>query len=533
MSHKSINDYQGENVDKKSFSSKILNLFTIAVLCGLPLVVTNAYFNILQTKYLFYCGTVIVMLVLVAGYGCLNGKLTEVVKTLNIVRVIKRLSIVDWAMIMFWFSNVMSWVFCVEWRHEAFWGTSGRFNGVFLMTLYMIVYFIVTRLFEFKKWYLDVFLAVGLFVCLFGITDYFQMNILGFKTLMIEKQKKDYTSTFGNINTYTVYVAAVMVVSTILFATENNRKKIIWYYLNMVVACFALIMGVSDNAYLSLSVLFGLSPLYLFKKKTGFSRYLMALATFFTVILCIDWINSAFAGVVLKIDSAFKIISSLRILPIVVVALWGVAIIVTCLFIKQKKGQSSDDMPKWLILGWYAVIAFVVGTVIFMFYDATIAGNSSRYGALAPYVTFNDKWGTNRGYVWKCALEIWNNKLSPIQKIFGYGSDTFRLIMFYYYSGNMVNGQMVVFDSVHNEYLNYLLTIGFVGMAAYIVFLISAIARMWRRMEGHPEIAATMFVVLAYMIQALININLPIVMPIILQLLSMGLSKVPTEKENK
>ena len=34
----------------------------------------------------------------------------------------------------------------------------------------------------------------------------------------------------------------------------------------------------------------------------------------------------------------------------------------------------------------------------------------------------------------------------------------------------MQNGKMVIFDSAHNEYLHYLVTIGFAGMASYIVF---------------------------------------------------------------
>ena len=45
--------------------------------------------------------------------------------------------------------------------------------------------------------YLDAFLAVGIFVCVFGITDYFQMDILGFKVNMMDEQKAIYTSTLA------------------------------------------------------------------------------------------------------------------------------------------------------------------------------------------------------------------------------------------------------------------------------------------------------------------------------------------------
>ena len=174
----------------------------------------------------------------------------------------------------------------------------------------------------------------------------------------------------------------------------------------------------------------------------------------------------------------------------------------------------------------------VVCAVAFAFYDATVLGNSNRYGALAPYVTFNDKWGTSRGYVWVRALEIWRDELNPLQKIFGYGADTFALLMRMYDKPHLQGGSYVVFDSVHNEYLQYLVTIGVFGVVSYVGFLVAAVRAMSKNVKNHPEVAAVMFAVIAYAVQALININLPVVTPIIFQLLFMGLSKT-TEEDQK
>lgn len=509
----------------------IMGIFSFAVLCILPLMVTNAYFNILETKYITYCVMAIAMMAMMFIYGMTTGKIVEYFKEFSFKKVIKSLNIVDWAMLVFWAANVISWIGS-EWRWEAFWGTSGRYNGVFLMTVYMVVYFLMTRFFVFKKWYLDAFLAVGLLVCLFGITDYFQMDLMGFKERMVDYQKNIYTSTFGNINTYTIYAAVVLVVSMILFTQENNFKKLLWYYGNMIVASFALIMGCSDNAYLSLAALFGLSPLYLFRSKKGISRYLISVATFFTVILCIDGINTVFAETVIGIDSAFNVIIGLSFLPAVVVGLWVVAGVVTYFVNKGHSNGASDEMGKGLFYAWIGVIILVVASVAFAFYDATVLGNSERYGALASYVTFNDSWGTARGYVWTRTMDLWNTILTPIQKVFGTGADTFKLLMINYYPPRKQGGKLVVYDSVHNEYLNYLVTIGFVGMAAYIVFMGAAIVKMCKRVKDCPEVAAVMFAILAYVVQATININLPVAMPIILQLLTMGLCVTPAEMKN-
>ena len=512
---------------KNSFQENaalIMGIFTLAVLCILPVVYHHYYFDILETKYQFYCAVSIIAMVVMAGYGLVSGRIAAFFKEFNFKSVCKGMSYVDWAMIAFWLSNVISWLLCSDWRWDAFWGTFGRYNGVFLMTIYMIVYFMVTRFFCFRQWYLDALLAVGIFVCVFGITDYFQMDILGFKANMVEDQKSSYTSTFGNINTYTVYVGAVTVISTILFALEKNQKRMLWYFGNMVLSSVALIIGTSDNAYLTMAALFGFAPLYLFRTKTGVRRYLISLATFFTAIQMVDWINVKYADRVLGIQSAFNLIVNFDKLPHIVIGLWLAAIVVTVLTVKQK--EDADKIGSWLRLLWVAVIAVVVGAAVYVLYDANVAGNAEKYSAISKYVVFNDAWGTNRGFVWIRSMKVFNERFTPLQKIFGYGPETFKILMQYYYSSEM---RTVVFDNAHNEYLHYLLTIGIVGMISYIAFMVSSVVKMARNVNRRPEVAAAMFVIAAYMVQAVVNLNLPIAMPIILHILAMGLSKQPAE----
>ena len=167
----------------------IMGVFTLIVLCVLPLVFHDFYFDILETKYQFYSVAAIAALVIMGGYGLASGKMIEWFSKFNFQTWRKSMNVCDWAMLAFWFCNVLSWIFCKDWKWEAFWGTSGRYNGVFLMTVYMASYFLVTRFFKLKQWYLDAFLAVGIFVCVFGITDYFQMDILGFKVNMMNRKQ--------------------------------------------------------------------------------------------------------------------------------------------------------------------------------------------------------------------------------------------------------------------------------------------------------------------------------------------------------
>ena len=118
------------------------------------------------------------------------------------------------------------------------------------LKLYVLGTIVISKYGRMRKWYLDVFLASSVLVCLFGITDYFQMDLLGWKKGVSNEQGNLFVSTLGNINTYTAFVALTMAVACGCFVSERKVGRRIWYYLVSVLAFFALITGQSDNAYL-------------------------------------------------------------------------------------------------------------------------------------------------------------------------------------------------------------------------------------------------------------------------------------------
>ena len=65
----------------------------------------------------------------------------------------------------------------------------------------------ISRFWKLREWYLEVFLVTGLIMCIFGITDYFRMDILHFRGPYTDPSESDiFTSTIGNINSFTAYV---------------------------------------------------------------------------------------------------------------------------------------------------------------------------------------------------------------------------------------------------------------------------------------------------------------------------------------
>ena len=56
-------------------------------------------------------------------------------------------------------------------------------------------------------------------------------------------------------------------------------------------------------------------------------------------------------------------------------------------------------------------------------------------------------------------------------KLFGHGPDTFGVITVQNFWDDMLNTTSQKYENVHNEYLQYLVTIGAVGLTAYLAFL--------------------------------------------------------------
>jgi len=429
--------------------------------------------------------------------------------------------VADFAVIAFWLTLLVS-TLQSEYRYESFWGNEGRYSGLFLLTLYMVSYFVISRFWKVKGWILEVFLLTSLIICYIGITDYFQMDIMNFRVRIKPEQSTIFTSTLGNINTYTAYVALMLGVAAAMFATARKTARVIWYYICMVVGFFAIIMGCSDNAYLALGVLFGFLPFVLFKSRMGMKRYLLMLATFGTVIQCIDFMNQAYAEVVIGLDSLFQFMVNFSGLMYVVVALWLVYI--TIMIVDNKNQKPADETGAVPVWTWSGLLVVCVLIACFLLYDANIVGNAEQYGGLGRYLVLNDSWGTNRGYIWRKSVEIFQG-FPLMHKLFGYGPDTFGILTTKNFRMEMVQAtQGQVFDNAHNEYLQYMVTIGALGLITYLVFLVSAGWRMAVRRNDNEYIVGCLFAVLCYGTQALVNLNLPITAPIMWLLLSVGMA---------
>lgn len=522
-----------------SIISGVIGVGIFALVTVFPLIYHNSYLDILETKYGCYWITVVAMLGICLGLGLImagidfmefGGTNTKrLFSALHPRRWKETFHLADAAVLVFWLASLIS-TFQSDYFYESFWGNEGRYSGLFLLTLYVAVYFLISRFWKPKWWYVEVFLISGMIMCYVGITDYFQLDVLDFRGVVKPTESTSFTSTVGNINTYTAYVGMVMGVAGALFATEKNPIRILWHYACMLVAIAAIIMGCSDNAYLSLAAFLGLLPLVLFQNREGMKRYLIILASFFSIIKVIDHLNQKYADMVVGLqDSLFKYIVEFKSLSTLIFLLWAAVVLfwIYCA-VSGKKHVAADGKERFLAgrvisLAWGAMIVAVVLVTAFVLYDANIAGNVERYAAVRKYVIFDDWWGTSRGYIWKRAMRLYKD-FSFKRKLWGYGPDTFGILTTDMIREEMISSKGVIFDNAHNAYIQYLLTIGPIGVIGYVGFLIAAFWRMLRSRDESPYILAALVAALCYVSQSLVNLDLPIATPIMWLLVSMGMA---------
>lgn len=505
-------------------NARITGVFVILVLAIFPLVIHDRYADILRFKYWTYIAFCIGLLLALGITAVIYiYKDAKYYRWSNLKQMWESFS---WrkigapciTMMVFVVVSVIS-TFQSEYFYESFWGNEGRYNGLFLTLFYGSCFVITSKCLRYKRVYLDLFLAGGIVVSTIGILHYFRIDPLGFKEGLASQTYNMFFSTIGNANTYTAYLALLAAVSTLLFLIEEKKNKRGYYLFAVVVTYMALITGLSDNAYLSLGVLFGFLPLYLFKNMKGIKQYLFLITILATEIWIVGEVERRFPGHVLELGSIFNVIARSHFLIWIVIVLWFV---VLCIHFLRKTTMEGGGNTTALVIrkAWAVILALAFVVICLILIDANLLGNGERYGAIQNYVVFNDAWGTLRGFAWRMAVESFQ-RFPFLHKIFGFGPDTFGILTTQSYSEEM-HATYQIFENAHNEYLQYLVTVGIAGLLAYLSVLITSVRQMLHQESKRPELMAIIFAIGCYAVQAVVNLNVLIVVLVMLTLLAVG-----------
>ena len=182
----------------------------------------------------------------------------------------------------------------------------------------------------------------------------------------------------------------------------------------------------------------------------------------------------------------------------------------------------SDKVIRRIKRSWIALILLGIITVITILILANKGVHPEIWEPYKNILIFNDQWGTYRGMNWRMAMSYWNNDATLFAKIFGYGPDTYYIITMDRFFDFLYQNDYGYFDSVHNEYLEYMLTVGIAGLIAYLAFLYTSAKSMLCSKECGAKMIAVG--VIAYAVQAIVNIAIAIISPVLMVLMFVGVT---------
>lgn len=464
----------------------------LAVMGGIfPLYYRNGFFNILISKYAFFgiSTGIYAAVMLILFLTCIKEKTYR-----------KRLfwlSSTDKWMLFFLACCLISQIF-TQYKGQAWSGAEGRYNGLLGMILYVLVYIIVSRGYCRSRVLPWIFFVGGTAVNQLAILNHFMIDPLNIQMILSQEQQSMFISTIGNINIFSGFASMYVSMAFLVFCIAEKKISKIGGAIGILIGMGGLIAGNSDSGFLGLMMVCVCS-LVIFHIQQRFLRTwvcgvilllgasgMMGLLQEMAGKGAIDY-KGGLAG--LFADKNFLILA-------IVLAVVYPLLLRAMRFLRKK-----NFTKKQLI----SIVLFIMAVCVMI---AVVVNQKAIQNFLNKnsLFKFDDEWGTYRGFVWKRCFWIYLD-LPFIQKIFGCGLETIRTMMNLNYRNEMIYIAGRIYDNAHNEYLQYLVTIGIAGLAAYVGILCSSMMTAVKCSKKYPFFLVWAAGILAYAAQSTVNIS--------------------------
>lgn len=412
----------------------------------------------------------------------------------------KNLSVTDRFAVFYGIAVLVSYLF-TNYREEALWGTASWRMGMWTQLGAVIVYFMISRMWQWKSWIPALVLPVSAVVFSLGY-----VNKFGLLPVDPEYVNPSFISTIGNINWYCGYLVTVLFGGVYLLwrmEPEMTRKKLLLMaYVTIGFASLAT-QGSSSGMVtfaVIMFVLFGMSV-----KDSGRMEVFWQEMTMFSGACLLTFILRK--ANVFSQELVLEGMTDLLTFSMVTILMTILSGTILCLIHRARLKRSY---PEKLLHRIYCGIAIAVPVMILLVLLLTLI-NTVTGGALTPgitdpevtkWLTFNVSWGSARGGTWAAGARcFWEADFQ--HKIFGVGPDC--LYAFLSNEGS-VGLQTMVHDrfggnrltNAHNEWLTVLVDIGVLGLVSYAGMMITAIRDFLRAGENKMLVGACGICVLAY-----------------------------------
>lgn len=489
---------------------QVVNAYLAIMFCIFPVFCTDGFFNIRHDRYWFFLA-VSAALLLFWGITILAGDREGSIGKMNVT---------DWAMLGFLAVCILSTVFSID-PDAAFWGTAGRNNGLLLMIAYVGIYFVVSRN---GRPHGPIFAALGItsaFVSLVAVLNFFAIDPLKMVGALSASDQKIFFSTIGNKNLLSGYLCITMPVLMVLFVESRQSWLRKLAFVCLIPGFPALLAADSDSGLLGLGLFAGIYLVRYIRHPGKLKRFLLILTTMLLSARLL------LLPLLLSNDIKTKSISQLQLLFVSntgsLLLLLVLAALTALLYLLDRK-KPNLALPKAVHYGTGSALVIGLLTIICAMFYYTKNPQVPLEG-FGSYLRMNETWGTNRGFMWIKTLDVFRD-FNLWRKLFGSGPDTYYYLFQPYFEelAQLTDRWVTSTNTAHNEYLHYLVTIGFLGTAAYVTALVSAVIYCFLGLKKNPTGAIYCAAVICYGTQALVSIAQPITTPLMIIFLALTVS---------
>lgn len=485
-----------KHTNQKNAAAVFAGFGLVLFLCAYPYFLKDHYFTMTRAKTLFFYGVTAFFAV-----GCLIvGLANRKERKIGLIRK----NPTELFLAIFMASSVVSWAAAVS-PKDSLIGAQGRFMGLVTFLFIGIAYLCVSRFCRMTTPVAVIFGASVIVMCLIALLQFGGLNPLHLYDKTKDTVKSNFMALLGNKDVYYSYLAlAVPFAMYLSFTAEALREQFFWHTVTFfgftsVFACR------SEGALLFVFTAFIILFFVKCGDKEGFLTYLRNVALLFAaafVIWCLKHRNAPLA----KTDSP---IADLIIHPLVAAAVIAVCAVLYVIVLRCRVTEGFFRTLKRVVgvAAGLAACGFVGCFIFFTFID-----KETDLGALKGLLRYSNGWGSSRGFVWIRMTRLYFNKFTLLQKLIGAGQETVGTLMQQYFSRDTKRWGMPFFDNAHNEFLQYLITQGLVGLLSYLFFVGNAVKSGFR--EGDRFQKAAALACMCYLAQSFINISQALTTPL-------------------
>lgn len=500
----------------KSFTAENAALIGVfALLAIYPIIITDKYFNITATRYVFFTLTSSVFLAV-----CLLLKINTAESPMNPGK--QKLSTADVSFLLFVIVAAISSLSSSYGIALTLSGAGGRRMGLLMILAMFFAYVFISRFYRIREYEFIFFGVIGAASAAFGMLQFIGLNPLGFLDSLSELDSVRFISFMGNINIYSSYICLVLPLAMYMFCFSEKKLNSVLWLLVSALTFIGQMTSISDSGYLGIGAAMLVLSVLTAKNKKTFQRFFMLVITFLVSAGIFELIWKTFGDPERPNSVPNGIIAN----PVVI----AVGSIVSALvIIALNRFELSEKFYKrfrmFVIITVVAVLAVCVGLIVWF----TWIEPDAKLGKFTNYLRFSYTWGNGRRYAWTRLLEIFR-ELPLHKKLIGTGPETFGYEIVSRHSDEMYELFGFHYDNAHNDVLQYLITMGLCGMLSYVSLVASAVKSCIK--SENTINRAIMLPIVAFFVQSLVNITQPITTPLFFVFLAFSQCRPYEEKRH-